>query len=297
VEIKFLDILIPAAVAPEASIYPTTTTTTLDQVVKVLATIPQLETLDITVATDDDSSSANSILHRRNNNNNKNTNSHNASNTTNDNKSYHTDNHRHNQISPNALRHLFQSCPHLTDMSLWDCGLTEDHLLRVIAPALQHTNTNLEFLSVRRNPDITSHAWCTFYTQCLPTVYGLQALYNDHAELVVCTLQQNPMSIWNNNNHRQVQYSDDRQGSRSVHQHPEEEENSKEQQKEAAAKSMAELYLSLNQLGRGTCYQANDDKSCVLELLQDVSASPTAIFTILTENLPFFLPNDGGVGE
>jgi hypothetical protein len=278
VEIKFLDIIIHN----NNSSTSTTTRTTLDQVVQVLSSIPKLETLDITVSTSA-SSFHNHHTHRRWDN--KNNHHHHHSNYWDDDTCASIT----TTISTHQLRQLFQSCPRLTDMSLWDCGLTDDHLLRVIAPALQTSSQTLQFLSLRRNPRISHRAWCQFYTEHLPTIYGLQALYNDHAELL-CTHQNPILRTTDTNSHYDSNRRQRRQSGNHHHHHcNDNDDDDDDMEEDHAANKMAELYLSLNQLGRGACLQ---NETTFLELLQDVSASPTAVFIILTENLSIFLPGE-----
>lgn len=82
--------------------------------------------------------------------------------------------HKHQQqwfVSPDALRSLFQTPPRLEQVSLWNWGLTDEHILQGLVPALLKPNETavaarrscIQFLSLRQNPAITTTGWKALY--------------------------------------------------------------------------------------------------------------------------------------
>jgi hypothetical protein len=94
---------------------------TLDPLVLALSTIPNLETVDITVAPEFAP--------------------------------------KLGRLSDASFRDLFSSLPRLIDCSLWGFGLDNRHMV-VLKEALQ-SHHRLQFLSIRRNAGITSEGWKT----------------------------------------------------------------------------------------------------------------------------------------
>jgi hypothetical protein len=82
-------------------------------------------------------------------------------------------------VEPATLAVLCKS-PHLQDLSLWEFGLQDEHLEAMQPVIIQHPT--LQFLSLRRNPGISSTAWHQFYDG-LEHGYTLCYLYNDDAEM------------------------------------------------------------------------------------------------------------------
>jgi hypothetical protein len=94
-----------------------------------------------------------------------------------------------NRLSDQSLRELFQ-CHTLNDVSLWDFGLDNRHML-VLKQALQsksnsnidtnaNATSNLSFLSLRRNPGITVQGWKTL-SDMMEQNTTLVSLYYDSA--------------------------------------------------------------------------------------------------------------------
>jgi hypothetical protein len=184
-------------------------------------------------------------------------------------------------LLPRTLKKMITSCPNLSDLSLWHCHLSDVHLdalastLLVVevagACSINHTNKDsndsggLQFVSFRSNPSISAMAWNHFYKTVLPHQYTLTAIANDHA-----------MFLSSSHLHPALPYYelDFPTGN---------------------AAAMAELYLGLNQLGRGSVFQIQEGPSTaqqqcdadsyddvVVEFLEQISDSPSAIFAMLS---------------
>jgi hypothetical protein len=94
---------------------------TLDPLMLALSTIPNLQTIDITVAPEFGP--------------------------------------KLGRLSDASFRGLFSKSPHLQDVSLWEFGLDNQHMA-VLKEAMQ-SHRRLQFLSLRRNSGITSAGWKT----------------------------------------------------------------------------------------------------------------------------------------
>lgn len=113
---------------------------TLDPLMEALSTIPNLETIDITVAPEFAP--------------------------------------KLGRLSDASVRGLFSDLPHLQDVSLWDFGLDNQHMV-VLKEAVQ-SHRNLQFLSLRRNSVITSTGWKTV-SDMMEQNTTLVSLYYDAA--------------------------------------------------------------------------------------------------------------------
>jgi hypothetical protein len=189
-------------------------------------------------------------------------------------------------ISPSSLRHLLQKCPLLTDLTLWECQLHHAHLEAIqwgllsddgtVQSANPHdptaTGKQLRFLSLRENPGISTADWCRFYTEALPHCYSLQSIYNDH----VCGLA---------DCHPNLPVYGERDRTTG---------GLRFWDADTTATAGAELLLGLNALGRGSVirstYCNNDDDrnvdcsdalEAVLDLLSDVTDTPSAIYALI----------------
>jgi hypothetical protein len=94
---------------------------TLDPLVLALSTIPNLETIDITVAPEFAP--------------------------------------KLGRLSDASFRCLFSNLPHLQDVSLWEFGLDNGHM--TVLKEIVQSHRRLQFLSLRRNSGITSQGWKT----------------------------------------------------------------------------------------------------------------------------------------
>lgn len=203
-------------------------------------------------------------------------------------------------ITPSCLRQLLQQCPLLTDLTLWECQLHNDHLeaiqsallsddgalLSRVDPSPQDsratpTGKQLRFLSLRENPGISTAAWCRFYTEALPHCYSLQSIYNDH----VCGLA---------DCHPNLPVYGERDRTTGGLRFWDED---------TTATAGAELLLGLNALGRGSVIRSTycnneDDRNVeysdamegVLDLLADVTDTPSAIYALIRNHPMMIVP-------
>jgi hypothetical protein len=198
-------------------------------------------------------------------------------------------------ISPSCVRQLLQRCPLLTDLTLWECQLRDVHLEAIqlglltdhgVNRSVDHdptsTGKQLRFLSLRENPGISTAAWCRFYSQALPHCYSLQSIYNDH----VCGLA---------DCHPNLPVYGERDRTTGGLRFWDED---------TTATAGAELLLGLNALGRGSVirstYCNNEDDlnvensdalEGVLDLLADVTDTPSAIYALIRHHPMMIIPS------
>lgn len=189
-------------------------------------------------------------------------------------------------LPPATLQNLVDSCLRLTDLSLWNCGLQDVHLEVLAAALLAHET--LVFVSLRKHPEISNRAWCRFY-RSLEHCYCLQSLYNDHADGL-------------NDCHPALPHHG---GSVAP---PSERPNANDDDhwtvhNTTSAVAAAELYLGLNQCGRGallrpaavgvvphdgetttTACHSDDDRETWCRLLDTLADSPPALYAMLCQN-------------
>jgi hypothetical protein len=89
-------------------------------------------------------------------------------------------------FSGRALGVFFQKARRLQDCTLWDVGLEDEHFLSsphqqnhcLLLSALQF-HPRLQFLSLRGNPGLTRNGWWKFYKMLLHGNYTLKSLFHD----------------------------------------------------------------------------------------------------------------------
>jgi hypothetical protein len=114
---------------------------TLDSLVLALSTIPNLTTVDITVAPEFAP--------------------------------------KLDRLSDASLQGLFSSSPHLLGVSLWEFGLDNGHMV-VLKEAVQ-SHRRLQFLSLQRNPGITCAGWKTVSDMMEQNTTLVSLYYDDSA--------------------------------------------------------------------------------------------------------------------
>lgn len=72
---------------------------------------------------------------------------------------------QHNRplIKPETLRRFLENAANLVEVTLWNWSLTECHIIKGMIPGLLSLNSNVQFLSLRRNPCISPLAWSRLY--------------------------------------------------------------------------------------------------------------------------------------
>jgi hypothetical protein len=193
-------------------------------------------------------------------------------------------------MSPRALHDLLVRCDRLEDVSLWNCGLHNAHL-DYIGRALLSARCAVRFLSLRRNPHITSDAWEGFYTYVVPDNYTLQALYHDCVDDL-------SMALWCTTTTTSTATTAPKLSCAATTATstvataavpllvsppappPRPNANSS-----SAAAAAAALYLCLNRLGRGALLRNHHGDNSLADwcdLLGTVSYTPSAIFALLS---------------
>lgn len=66
-------------------------------------------------------------------------------------------------IKPETLRRFLQNASHLMEVTLWNWSLEDAHIIEGLVPGLLSDHSNVQFLSLRRNPRISSLAWRSLY--------------------------------------------------------------------------------------------------------------------------------------
>lgn len=165
---------------------------------------------------------------------------------------------------------MLDGCPHLTDVSLWGCGLRDGHLQALTPPLQRHRC--LQFLSLRRNGDISDAAWCQFYHCSLERCYCLRALFNDHADFGASRHRDHHPALPRHRAHG---------GGGGTAQ---------------SAAAAAELFMGLNALGRGALLTQQSERAQELttakakeewvELLDSIADSEAALYYMIRAGAP-----------
>jgi hypothetical protein len=269
----------------------TTMQSCMDPLIIALSTLPQLESLNITLAKESRLVASNQ------------------------NKQHSTiSTPHHTIISPQSLRQLIAGTS-IRDLTLWECLLNGAHLNAISDALLYGSSTSsgshndnlassssepkqtlLQFVSLRCNPNITCDDWCTFYTKTLPNCYSIQSIYNDH----VCGLADCDPSL---PNHGRTCTGPTREGIRFWdfdNTTITSDETSSSEMSNAEAAANAELFLGLNSLGRGSIIQGSysnrtngssdteltntsvsENDEDFLDLLSDVTDTPSALYALI----------------
>lgn len=198
-------------------------------------------------------------------------------------------------ITPRALQALLTNCQSLTDVTLWNCALVDAHL-EAIGAALQRHET-LQFLSLRRNANIGSAAWCHFYRRTLEHCYSLQSLYSDHADGLSDCHPCLPVHRCINSSRNSIGGG----GGSSSRATTNDEDDAANAPSSSAtttimtmmtevvsAVAAAELYLGLNQLGRAQILRTDDPEEwCAM--LHEMADAPSALYALISERPTLFL--------
>jgi hypothetical protein len=203
-----------------------------------------------------------------------------------------------------------------------------------ISSSSSSSNSVLQFLSLRCNPNISYDAWCQFYIYTLPYCYSIQSIYNDHVVLndfdYDCIHIQQPITTTGGSTHSSTTISSKsittstsndnsttREGLRfwDIYTSSDNIDSSTNNNSITGENAIAnaELYLSLNNLGRGSIIHStyannNDDDDsdttatkecsvrhvdeCLLDLLCDVTDTPSAIYALI-RNHPMMILSYG----
>ncbi len=66
-------------------------------------------------------------------------------------------------VKPETLRRFLELSCNLIEVSLWNWNLRDEHFVKGLIPGLLSFTSNIQFLSLRRNPCISSVAWRYLY--------------------------------------------------------------------------------------------------------------------------------------
>jgi hypothetical protein len=139
------------------------------------------------------------------------------------------------------------------------------------------SHENLQFLSLRRNAGITGAAWCRFYRALEHGCYCLHSLYNDHADgLAGC----HPAMMVHQQHHTTTLSSSSCDDDAST---------------TTSAVAVAEIYLGLNNLGRGELLRATHDngneekKEAWFAMLDSIADSPAALYAMISQHPTLFV--------